>query len=107
MPDQLSQLRKLRLNGRGCAGAGASGIAAIIYSSNFTQLFFEGANVCDQRFDVSLGKFGAEWLHRLLAVRFYALLDCSFRFGIAERRLHFGVMLVLNSQFCADHGLSA
>ena len=31
MPDQLSQLRKLRLNGRGCAGAGASGIAAIIY----------------------------------------------------------------------------
>jgi hypothetical protein len=31
IPDQLSQLRKLRLNGRGCAGAGASGIAAIIY----------------------------------------------------------------------------
>jgi hypothetical protein len=30
IPDQLSQLRKLRLNGRGCAGAGASGIAAII-----------------------------------------------------------------------------
>src|SRR5512140_3742336 len=31
IPDQLSQLRKLRLKGRGCAGAGASGIAAIIY----------------------------------------------------------------------------
>jgi hypothetical protein len=31
IPDQLSQLRKLRLNGRGRAGAGASGIAAIIY----------------------------------------------------------------------------
>jgi hypothetical protein len=31
IPDQLSQLRKLRLKGRGCAGAGASGIAAMIY----------------------------------------------------------------------------
>ncbi len=31
IPDQLSQLRKLRLKGRGRAGARASGIAAIIY----------------------------------------------------------------------------
>jgi len=57
--------------------------------------------VCNQRLDVSFRKFAAEWLHCLLAIRFYALLDCSFRFGIAERRLHFGIMVVFNAQFFA------
>ena len=63
--------------------------------------------MCNQRLDVSFRKFASEWLHCLLAIRFYALLDCSFRFAIAERRLHFGIMVVFHAQFFAHHGVSA
>src|SRR6266498_2629900 len=114
IPDQLSQLRKLRLKGRGCAGAGASGIAAIIYRQleksprnnrgiadprskiaiesaaqkrrctaalqkrfvqNLARLFFEGANICDQRLDLVVGQFSAESLHRRLATLLNAFFD--------------------------------
>jgi hypothetical protein len=111
----------LRLNGRGCAGTGASGIAAIIYGwieksprndlviadLRFTHLPLKGANVCNQCLDVSVGKLAAEWFHGFLPIRLYAFLDRSFRFGIAERSLHFGVMIVFHPQFFPHHGVSA
>jgi hypothetical protein len=69
--------------------------------------FFERPNVFDQRLDVSVGKLAAEWFHSFPPVRLYAFLDCSFRFGIAERCLHFSVMVVFNAQFFAHRGVSA
>src|SRR6266498_933452 len=146
IPDQLSQLRKFRLKGRGCAGAVASGIAAIIYRrleksprnnrgiadprskiaiesaaqkrrctaalqkrfvQNLARLFFEGANVCDQRLDVGIGKFAPERFHRLLAACFYAFLNRSRRFRVTKRRLNLGVAIIFHTQFLAHHGAAA
>jgi hypothetical protein len=71
------------------------------------QSFFERPNVFDQRLDIRVGKFVAEGFHGFLAIRFYAFLDCSFRFRIAERCLDFGVMVVFHAQFFAHHGVPA
>ena len=63
--------------------------------------------MCNQCLDVSVGKLAAEWFHGFLTVRFYPFLDRSLRFGIAERCLQFGVMIVFNAQFFSRHGVSA
>jgi hypothetical protein len=65
--------------------------------------FFESPDVFDQRLNICDGKYAAEWFHRLLTAGFYAFLNGSFGFGVAEGRLDFCVPIVFHAQFFSHH----